>query len=222
MTSRSMDCCGTKELVLLSTHYSPFTAMLAFVSMWKNGEDHSGFRAANSSMYSNYIFTAAIYDREVCEKTSGQHTHLLKGKLWDKKLDMYFPYGHYFAEFIEKNKLGKVVTLDSTINAAFHPDHKVQAWLWQPDPKAIQKWADDNAFGLLSKGGIVASLDKFMGNILSYDKGLVMHGPDYVIAYEKAVNKTYTEVKTKLDAVRKGNPKTTIELPKIPLFNLSF
>jgi hypothetical protein len=132
MNFRDTGCCGIKEITSLSSHKKPDEAMQAFCQMlFGVNKRKSAFERMTKSdmflaayLYSFYLFTAAIYDQA------------------DKTLHEAYkhPYGEDFAKFIKENKLGQVSCCRARTNHAFHPDHKVKAWIWRPSMKGLKKW----------------------------------------------------------------------------------
>lgn len=127
LTFRATGCCGIQELTSLSTHTLPEEAMKAFcvqmlgtVRKVQYADRVLGdFNNRPNHLYSFYLFTAAVY-----EPGKGNHR----------------PYGENFAAFIKAHRLGDVSTLPARTNFAFHPDHKVQAWLWKPRLAGLKAW----------------------------------------------------------------------------------
>lgn len=224
LTGRSMHCCGIKEILNLSSFILPEIAIMAFIRMWKKGEDHSGYAAYPGTMYTNYVFTAAVYDTEICsgprehKSSKYDHQYLKNGKLWDAKRGMYFPYGHNFAEFIEKHKLGTVVSPGEGVNEAFHNDHKVAAWVWRPDSKALEAYAKKHNYDVWEKYGIIDTLANIGVNAVTTDKYMAKPGS---AVYAKSCKKTamlaYQSLVSRLTA-----DKVTVDLPTIPIFDFSF
>lgn len=134
-------CCGTQEITSLNTHESPEKAMLRFCELTlKKGGSALRYGYSNSAkplLYSHYTFTAAVYDKECSAFASYERSY---PKKIDPEFGQYMPYGAQFAKFIQENKLGEVVTTSPKINKLYHPDHKVQIWIWTPDQDAIEAW----------------------------------------------------------------------------------
>lgn len=127
MNFKETGCCGIQELTALSHHTLPEDAMRVFcVTILGNIRKVTyadrvlgDFNTKGNHLYSFYLFTAAVYE----SGTGSQR-----------------PYGHNFAAFIKGHGLGVVSTIPATPNHAFHPDHKVQAWLWKPSLRGLKKW----------------------------------------------------------------------------------
>lgn len=127
LTFRATGCCGIQELTSLSTHTLPEEAMKAFcvqmlgtVRKVQYADRVLGdFNNRPNHLYSFYLFTAAVY-----EPGKGNHR----------------PYGENFAAFIKAHRLGDISTLPARTNFAFHPDHKIQAWLWKPRLAGLKAW----------------------------------------------------------------------------------
>lgn len=131
MNFNGTQCCGVQELSSLSNHKKPDEAMAAFCTHIF-GAVNKGRRSAfdrtkdkakpvvkmNATLYSFYTFTAAIYKNKAEESQ----------------------YGPAFAKFIREHKLGQVSTCRARPNHAFHPDHKVQAWIWRPSLRTLKTW----------------------------------------------------------------------------------
>lgn len=125
-------CCGFQEISSLSNHQTPEQAMAAFCASHfgsirkknPNGKDDRSYGDGPHTLYTFYVFTAAIYG--------------------PKKRDNVFSnrglYGAKFAEFIKEQKLGTVTTIPAKVNKAFHPDHKVQVWIWHPSREPLTRW----------------------------------------------------------------------------------
>lgn len=75
---------------------------------------------------SHYIFTAGP------EEPGHGHS-----KPWVK-------YGTEFAQLIEEQGLGKIVTTGAILNKKYHPGTTCQTWLWQPDKDALVRWYEKN------------------------------------------------------------------------------
>lgn len=126
LTFRATGCCGIQELTELSSHPTPEDAMDVFCGRMLRKIRKVAYldrvlgdcQLRQSHLYSFYLFTAAVYDPG-------------KGGR---------PYGQNFAEYIKAHRLGQVTTLPARPNYAFHPDHKVQAWLWKPSLSGMKKW----------------------------------------------------------------------------------
>lgn len=127
LTFKATGCCGIQELTGLSTHTRPEEAMAVFCAQVLGkiravayADRVSGnFNSGPNHMYSFYLFTAAVY-----ESGTGPQR----------------PYGQNFADFIKAHRLGQVSTLPARPNFAFHPDHKIQAWLWKPSLRGLRAW----------------------------------------------------------------------------------
>lgn len=159
MQFKDTNCCGVKEIWSLSAHRSPELAMDEFckyhLGTIRNVTYH-GMKARPQTIYSFYLFTAAI----------------MKSCLGNYPAT----YGPDFANFIRLNKLGTVTRTRAVFNLAFHPDHKVQAWLWCPNVKRLQKWWEDrSAKALADKAQAVARASLL-------EQGLVI-GEDYAKAF---------------------------------------
>lgn len=127
MDFQATHCCGIQEITQLSNHETAEEAMENFCrSVFGNSRkvSYRGLPAKKSTMFSFYMFTAAVYGT------------------FRQKEDKYYrrPYGAEFAAFIKTHKLGSVSTQRARTNYAFHPDHKVQAWLWRPNVKNLEAW----------------------------------------------------------------------------------
>lgn len=134
MNLKDTGCCGTKEITGLSTHKTVEEAMKAFCTpLFEKGTGNWGYYA--KTVYTFYIFTAAVYSKEDRDKYVKQHPGYAHS---------YNLYGHNFAKFIRAKKLGKVWTSAALVNVAFHPDHKVKVWLWSPDKVALKAWWEQN------------------------------------------------------------------------------
>jgi hypothetical protein len=123
MNFRPTNCCGISEITSLSNHTTPEEAMVDFCKQVFGTYRQTGFgglRRSNATyFYTYYMFTAAVYETGPYSKRK---------------------YGQDFADFILNHGLGKVATIDAEVNFAFHADHKVQAWLWQPDRTTLAAW----------------------------------------------------------------------------------
>lgn len=128
MDFQATHCCGIQEITQLSQHENAEEAMENFCrSVFGNTRkvSYRGLQAKKSTMFSFYMFTAAVYSESQQKKHDDQY---------------YRPYGAEFAAFIKTHKLGSVSTQRARTNYAFHPDHKVQAWIWRPNIKTLEAW----------------------------------------------------------------------------------
>lgn len=143
MYTYGTNCCGVQEIGGLNAYTGrPAEAMKAFckkvIPAFGGATLRYGFSANTAPedpiMYSHYTFTAAVYDKD-CQ---GWDTY----KQNEKNIEdgVYNPYGHQFAKFIKDNNLGEVTTTGAVFNRLAHPDHKVQIWVWTPNPKALYAW----------------------------------------------------------------------------------
>lgn len=125
MDFKNTQCCGIQEITGLSHHPSAEDAMDGFCACHFGSArkvSYHGISARVETLYSFYLFTAAIYP------PGRAHTSYTR------------PYGPEFAAFIKANKLGDITPTKARVNLAFHPDHSVQAWLWCPAPKLLKAW----------------------------------------------------------------------------------
>jgi len=76
-----------------------------------------GIYAAPGTLYSFYIFTAAI------------------GGYSSKQ-----GYGDRFADLIREQDLGPVWESQARVNSAFHADHSNKLWVWMPDVNKVKAW----------------------------------------------------------------------------------
>lgn len=131
MNFKDTGCCAIQEITGLSTHLKAEDAMVAFCKANINGgrPKFGSFSAAPDSVYSFYLFTAAVW-----------HS---KTKLDQYNVQYYRPYGAEFAKFIEDNDLGKVVASSIEVNQAFHKDHSNQVWIWTPNKANLKKWWEE-------------------------------------------------------------------------------
>lgn len=116
MNFNKTGCCAIQEIVQLSGHIDPLTAMESFCKQnFAAPPRFGGAIARNDALYSFYLFTAALggYNRA---------------------------YGEQFATFIEEHKLGEVWASPAIRNNAFHEDHANQVWIWMPDVKHLRVW----------------------------------------------------------------------------------
>lgn len=123
MNFKDTQCCGITEITNLSSHGTDSRGAMVSFCQQQIGEPpryHGSQVYYLGTLYSFYFFTAAVGPA-------------------------YAKYGHAFAEFIEKNKLGKVWESPAIVNKAFHPDHANQVWIFMPDVDAVQAWWKDNA-----------------------------------------------------------------------------
>lgn len=127
MTLHDTHCCGVQEIHNLSLDPSAEASMVSFCkqNLGTKRVKFQGDPAFAGTIYSFYIFTAAVYD-----------THHIPYNDYR----MYQPYGKEFAEFIRKNKLGNVIEAPALTNDAFHPDHKNQVWVWMPNLENLRAW----------------------------------------------------------------------------------
>lgn len=124
MWFKRTECCAISEICALSTHTNAEEAMVSFCQdQLISGVRYGKFSGYKETLSTFYLFTAAVYSDAVYTELSGI-----------KK------YGHEFADFILKNKLGSIIESPALSNNAFHPDHKGQVWLWMPDTNAIRAW----------------------------------------------------------------------------------
>jgi hypothetical protein len=71
------------------------------------------------------------------DKSSFFPAHFLFSDIVDKEG------GTAFANYIRRNKLGKVVQSPIAINP--NSNHKIRVWIFTPDKKAIRKWYKKHA-----------------------------------------------------------------------------
>ena len=119
MEMKDTGTCGVEEICGLSGYSTPGAAMKEFcrLNLRKKPKYHNFEFDNPGQLYCFYLFTAS--------------------------LDAYQgPYGDKFAKLINEEGLGKVVAAVPTVNKAFHPEHKNQAWLWSPDAPALEVWFD--------------------------------------------------------------------------------
>lgn len=100
----------------------PKGAMMSFCKLslgrpvvWKIVDPSGNDKGQDGALYSFYFFSSPIY----------------RGKT---------SYGEQFAQFIEDEKLGRIVTTPGLLNHAYHPDHANQIWIWMPNVKALEAW----------------------------------------------------------------------------------
>lgn len=125
MNFASTNCCGIQEITNLSMSTSPEDALTTFCTKVFGSARKVVYKsqpARPQTIYSFYLFTAAV------------------AKDAASAIGYYRPYGKAFADFLKTQKLGKVSTLPAKFNLAFHPEHKVQAWIWSPNKQALEKW----------------------------------------------------------------------------------
>jgi hypothetical protein len=129
MNFQPTHCCGIQEITELSSSLTAEEAMASFCSKTFGSGKRARYRttvSAGSTMYSFYYFTAAVYPENHPDRGHNSRYHT--------------PYGTEFAKLIKEAKLGRVTTLPARTNYAFHPDHKVQIWLWRPGKKNLEAW----------------------------------------------------------------------------------
>lgn len=108
----------------LRTHKSPRCAMKAFLKLVMIGKKTIWNQSpSNATIRPFYVFTAGDEEKDKA----------------------YGAYGTKFAAFIEKEKLGVVVSPGKFENRKNHPGRNCQAWLWHPDQPALERWWDKNA-----------------------------------------------------------------------------
>lgn len=115
--------CAIQEIHKLAEFQNdPKGAMISFCRanlgrpvVWKIVDPSGNDKGANGALFTFYYFSSPVY--------RGQEN-----------------YGEQFARFIEKEKLGKIVTTPALLNKAYHPDHANQVWIWMPDVTALNTW----------------------------------------------------------------------------------
>jgi len=101
-------------------------------------------KSKDSALYCNYMFSAAIYDKE-CSAYDLAVAVLNDKSHWSH--NAYKDYGHAFEKFILENDLGSIVSTPALINRAFHSDHKVKVWIWTVNETNVR-----NLYAKLKKG----------------------------------------------------------------------
>jgi hypothetical protein len=86
----------------------------------KKGVRYHSSKANTDTLYSFYVFTAAVDDG---------HSQ---------------PYGDNFAALIREAGLGDVWESPEVVNRAYHKDHKNKVWVWMPDREKIMSWWEEN------------------------------------------------------------------------------
>lgn len=82
---------------------------------WKVVDPSGKDKGANGALFTFYLFSAPVYPGRVM-------------------------YGTQFAEFIRQERLGDILTTPALKNAAYHPDHANQIWIWMPAIGALNRW----------------------------------------------------------------------------------
>lgn len=198
-------CCGTMEISNLSSHKTPEEAMLRFceLTLKKGGAAlRYGYTGSMDKplLYSHYNFTAAIYDPD-CSSYK-QYAQAYPDKI-DPETKLYAPYGHKFAQFIRDNKLGTIATTEPRVNKLYHPDHKVQMWIWTPDQDAVEAWyaakngpalAEEAKKALAAAEKVKADADKkAKAAEEAYEKAMQRLNPSFRLRPEPAPNVPDTE-----------------------------
>lgn len=68
-------------------------------------------------------------------------------------------YGENFAKFIEDNKLGTVARGQKVINLRYHPDHKTQVFIFNPDREAVTGWWKERIAAGFNSSGLKKPVD---------------------------------------------------------------
>lgn len=138
MGFRSTNCCAMQEIVSLNSHKDDGVgALKAFCkSVFGNGDGvkyHSQL-ARPSTMYSFYIFTAAVTTpKEEQTKDSAKEYFGGYGSGGTN-------YGRAFYEAIKKANVGECWMSPGRINKGFHPDHSNHVWVFMPDRDKLKVW----------------------------------------------------------------------------------
>ena len=132
---QGMSSCAVQEIACLGYHSSPEDAMMAFCRQTiKNSPDCS-----KNGGYSVYTYG------QTPEGNQGHYTQGLgENYVFHGVEDSSFNTGYAsrFAKFIEENKLGVVFGGEKVNNHRYHPDHKTQVFVWNPDRAAVFAWRD--------------------------------------------------------------------------------
>lgn len=135
---RATGCCGVQEITGIAHEPSPQVIIEGFCKQALRPAasrfDYNTGQSTGPLLYAHYTFTAAVYDKDCAT-----FERLKQDKKFDHELNLYDPYGHRLAEFIQKHGLGTVTTTEPKPNKLFHPDHKTQIWIWTPDQDMLEK-----------------------------------------------------------------------------------
>lgn len=127
MVIRQTDgCCAISEIVKLSTHRTPLSALEAFCKQYRGVR--GGVNLHTDQMSAYYLFSGVVEERG-----TGDNYDIIAGRVDD------IEYGPKFAAYILKHDLGTVVQCPKRINDN-HPLHTVQCWVWCPDKKKVADW----------------------------------------------------------------------------------
>lgn len=124
MTISTYKCqsCACADISSLGSHSGPVDAMRYFCNHEMRNPYGYGGRSFNK-LAPFYVFVAGP------EIPGKGHS----SKSWVR-------YGTEFAEFIQNEGLGIVVSPGPKINHKYHPDTTCQTWVWSPDQEAMEKW----------------------------------------------------------------------------------
>lgn len=133
MNIHNTKCCGIQEIDKLGQHKSAEEAMVSFCKQQLHQALKFGSCTARSgSLFSFYMFTAAVYEKGSTDEYGVVITDGFAHK-----------YGVQFAKFIKENKLGKVWASPAKKNTVFHPNHANQIYIWNADQPALEAWWND-------------------------------------------------------------------------------
>lgn len=125
-----------REICGISTFSSAKDAMIQFCNLQRKVE---GSNAPPYNMKRGLKLDPNIANLYAFSAVVGYKSNLYHEKVISKP-----KYGPDFAEFIRKNKLGRLIeTWDGLWNKN-HPNHKVKIWLWSPSFKNLSAWWEKN------------------------------------------------------------------------------
>lgn len=115
-----MECCAFHEIKDLSEHGNAADAMAAFLNIVETNECDDDYNMKpRLDLGAFYVFTAMVK----CDGVALRHR-----------------YGHDFAEFIRKNKLGVLKETQTRFNRQNEPTHQIHGWIWTPSLRNLTKY----------------------------------------------------------------------------------
>lgn len=128
---RGLMCCGVKEIAYLCHDKDPKDSLYKLLVGWVPGTPVNNI-ADSLKFHEKTTEPKKVYQFIF---TQARGTTLYKRR----------HYGDQFAEFILKNKLGKLVkSAKSLHNPNYSRGHQIDVWIWSPNPKALWKWWQEN------------------------------------------------------------------------------
>ena len=139
---QGMSSCAVQEIAGISSHNSSEEVMTYFCKQALKQDDCKSGRgyAIKKDKLAEIEGTSKMEENQGMYSEGLGENYIFHGV----ERDASYPCGRNaasnFAKFITENNLGDVVGGQKVANHRYHPDHKTQVFIWNPDREAVKAW----------------------------------------------------------------------------------